>query len=59
MERKLDKRLKDKFEMVGLQPGEIRIGSKFYDTRKMSVKEADLAIKSGVSFIRRTPKKEK
>lgn len=53
----LDKRLKGKFEMINLVPGVIVLKGKQYDTRKMSAKEADAAIKNGASFIRRIDKK--
>ena len=56
MERKIDKRLKGKFEMVKLMPGAVVFRNKKYDTRSMSVKEADQAIKEGATFIKRLKK---
>lgn len=57
MYRVLDKRLKNKFEMVGYQPGSFLFKGRKYDTRKMSVKQADEVIKKGARFIKRKEKK--
>lgn len=52
----LSKALQGKFEMVGFLPGEFRKGNDFFDTTKMSVTEANRAIKLGVTFIRKIEK---
>ena len=59
---KISKALVGKFEMVGYEPGIITRNGVKYDTTKMSVSEANKAIKEGVTFLRKiepTANKEK
>lgn len=55
--RKLSSHLEGKFVMVGYQPGSFVLNNKKYDTRTMTIVQADDAIKAGASFIKRKEKK--
>lgn len=58
-ENTLSKALVGKFELVGYAPGVIISGGVKYDTRKMSVKEANEAIKAGITFLKKKEKETK
>lgn len=50
-ERIIDNRLKDKFKMVNVLPGEFRFKGNMYDTRNMNVTTARKLVKEGCPYI--------
>ncbi len=57
--RELSKALLGKYEMVGVEPGEIMYGPRrqVIDTRKCTAKQAEEAVKAGSRYIRKVEKK--
>jgi len=53
----LSKKLEGKFEMVGVEPGPIRLrNGRTIDTRSCSIRDVEEAIKAGSSSIKKVEK---